>query len=226
MKNLVIALGLIIATVVVANAQNSETRSLGNFDQISVAESINVTLKRGDKNEAIIETSGVDVEDVLTEISGSTLRIHMKKGNYFSRNVDITSTYTTLTGAKVSSSGSIEGDDVIATERFDVRASSSGYVSLVLNVRKLDASASSSGKVTLAGKAKFQDLHVSSSGKIDAFDLDSEEADVHVSSSGKAKINVHNMIDAHASSSGKVYYRGNPDKVYVDSSSSGKVIKD
>lgn len=226
MKKTITLFGIVLATILVANAQSSETRNLDNFDEIKVSQSISVKLIKGSSNTAQIETRGVDTERVETEIEGSTLYIRMKRGNYFSSNVSIDLTYKSeIKAIAVSSSGEIVGLDEIASENFDIRASSSGRAELNLNVRNLDVQVSSSGQVDLTGKAKFQDVEISSSGRLSAFDMDSEEAEVRVSSSGKAEIKVHSIIEGKASSSGRVYYKGNPDKVYVDTSSSGKIRK-
>ncbi|MEO9967084.1 MAG: head GIN domain-containing protein [Reichenbachiella sp.] len=227
MKKIITCIGILLASFVVASAQTSETRNLSDFDEIKVSESINVRMKKGASNVAKIETRGVDTENVETKVEGSTLYIRMKRGNYFSKNVDIDLTYSDdLSAVSVSSSASIIGSDEIAAERFEIKASSSGRVDLIINVRKLDVRISSSADVILEGKAKYQDIDISSSGDLSAFDMDSEEADISVSSSGKAEVTVHGLLDGRASSSGKIYYRGSPDKVYVDTSSSGKVRKD
>lgn len=210
-----------------AQAQNSETRNLGAFDQIRVSQSIKVKLRQANSNEAKIETSGVAVDRVETDIEGTTLYIRMKKGNYSSMEVNIDLSYSgILKEISVSSSGSISGKDAIATEDFEIRASSSGKADLVLDVRNLEIKISSSAKVELSGKAKYQDIDISSSGKLYAYDMDSEEVEANISSSGKAQVTVHSSIEGRASSSGKVYYRGSPDKVDVNASSSGKFIKD
>lgn len=225
MKQLITCIFLCAAQI--ASAQSSETRNLESFDEIKVSESISVRLTKGNENTAKIETRGVDTDRVETEIEGSTLYIRMKRGNYFSKNVEIDLTYTDeLEAVSVSSSASVIGQDEIATEDFDIKASSSGRADLILNVRKLDVRISSSANVVLTGKAKYQDIDISSSGRLSAYDLDCEEADASVSSSGKAEITVHGLLEGRASSSGRVYYKGSPDKVYVDTSSSGKVRKE
>ncbi|MEP2023993.1 MAG: head GIN domain-containing protein [Reichenbachiella sp.] len=227
MKRIITCFGIILGATIVVNAQTSETRNLDSFDKIKVSESISVRMKKGNDNVVKIETRGVDTDRVETEVEGSTLYIRMKKGNYFSKNVEIELTYNQeLEGVSVSSSASIIGQDEISTEDFDIKASSSGRADLILNVRNVDIRISSSADVILNGKAKYQDIDISSSGRLSAYDLDSEEVDVSVSSSGKAEITVHGLLEGRASSSGKVYYRGSPDKVYVDSSSSGKVRKE
>lgn len=227
MKKVITCLGIILASISLLKAQSSDTRRLDSFDEIRVSESISVRLQKGSTNEAKIETRGVDADRVETEVEGSTLYIRMKRGNYFSKNVEIDLTYAQeLEAISVSSSASIVGKDEIATESFDVRASSSGRADLILNVRKLDVRISSSADVELSGKAKFQDIDISSSGRLSAYEMDSEEVDISVSSSGKAEVTVHGLLEGRASSSGRVYYRGSPDKVYVDTSSSGKVRKE
>lgn len=227
MKKAITCLGILLASIIAVQAQTSETRKLDTFDEIKVSESISVRMKKGSINEAKIETRGVDTDRVETEVEGNTLYIKMKRGNYFSKNVEIELTYSNeLEAVSVSSSGSIIGSDEIATEKFEIKASSSGRADLILNVRELEVRVSSSADVILSGKAKFQEIDISSSGRLSAYDMDSEEVDVQVSSSGKAEVTVHGLIEGRASSSGKVYYRGNPDKVYVDTSSSGKVRKD
>ncbi|MEP5363849.1 MAG: head GIN domain-containing protein [Reichenbachiella sp.] len=227
MKKAITCLSILLASIIAVQAQTSETRKLDTFDEIKVSESISVRMKKGSINEAKIETRGVDTDRVETEVEGNTLYIRMKRGNYFSKNVEIELTYANeLEAVSVSSSGSIIGSDEIATEKFEIKASSSGRADLILNVRELEVRVSSSADVNLSGKAKFQEIDISSSGRLSAYDMDSEEVDVQVSSSGKAEVTVHGLIEGRASSSGKVYYRGNPDKVYVDTSSSGKVRKD
>ncbi|MEP3386740.1 MAG: head GIN domain-containing protein, partial [Reichenbachiella sp.] len=226
MKKAITCLSILLASIIAVQAQTSETRKLDTFDEIKVSESISVRMKKGSINEAKIETRGVDTDRVETEVEGNTLYIRMKRGNYFSKNVEIELTYANeLEAVSVSSSGSIIGSDEIATEKFEIKASSSGRADLILNVRELEVRVSSSADVNLSGKAKFQEIDISSSGRLSAYDMDSEEVDVQVSSSGKAEVTVHGLIEGRASSSGKVYYRGNPDKVYVDTSSSGKVRK-
>ncbi|SMD31974.1 Putative auto-transporter adhesin, head GIN domain [Reichenbachiella faecimaris] len=227
MKRIITCLGILLGASLLANAQTSETRNLDSFNEIRVSESITVRLKKGNANVAQIETRGVDADRVETEVEGSTLYIRMKRGNYFSKNVEIDLTYAQeLEAVSVSSSASVISKDEIAVEDFDIRASSSGRADLLLNVRKLDVRISSSADVFLDGKAKYQDIDISSSGRLSAYGLDSEEVDISVSSSGKAEVTVHGLLEGKASSSGRVYYKGSPDKVYVDTSSSGKIRKE
>lgn len=222
---ILVILGIFVSTWVLA--QDEEVRQLDSFDGISVGESIKVTLVKGSKNEAVIKVSGAEAKDVLTEVNGDYLKVHMDKGSYFNTNVEVRVTYSgELREVKVSSSGKIFSEGVIQSEELFVKASSSGRMELAVNVDKLKVDVSSSGKVALNGKANTQVIEASSSGRYEGFDVASKGAKADVSSSGKIEISVSDELYADASSSGRVLYKGNPERVMVDTSSSGSVKKD
>ncbi|MFY0654894.1 MAG: DUF2807 domain-containing protein [Cyclobacteriaceae bacterium] len=244
MKHLLIAIFFFVASSV-ACAQSEETRNLPSFNKVSVSESIKLIIKEGNSNSARVEASGVDVEKVLTEISGSSLNVHMARGNYRSISVTVYLTYSDkLNEVKASSSSSVFGKSMINTDEFyakvsssakmelevnaeevEIDVSSSGKGDLVVNAQELDIEISSSGRLELSGKAAFQKFDISSSGKLMAYDLRSERVRADISSSGRAEISVSEEIIADASSSGRITYKGSPEKVLVDTSSSGSVKK-
>jgi len=225
MKKFITIIGILLTTVLISGAQNKETRNLADFDKIKVAESINLYIEQGAKNEARIETNGIDVGQVLTEIRGSRLYIHLDRGNYFSTSVDVWVTYKEIRGIAVSSSASLKSKGVISADEFSIDVSSSGRAELAVDADELDIDISSSGRVKLSGTVGFQRIEVSSSGRLEAFGLKSKSVRADLSSSGMAEVTVSDEIIADASSSGRLYYKDSPDKVIVDSSSSGRVRK-
>ncbi|MFZ6012978.1 MAG: head GIN domain-containing protein [Bacteroidota bacterium] len=207
-------------------AQSSETRSVGSFNGVKAAEGVDVYLKKGDKENVKVEVTGTSIENVITEVSGSYLKVHMKDGRYRS-NVDVKVfvTYVQLEKISASSAGSIFSEGVIKSARMDINASSAGTVEVQLDAGTLEATASSAGDMELKGKAKNVTFEVSSAGEVDADDLEAESVNAEASSAGSAKINVTKSLVAHASSGGSIRYRGNPDKSITESSSGGSVKK-
>lgn len=207
------------------NAQERETRSIGSFDEISVSEAITVELKKGSKEEAIVEVEGADLDDIVTEVSGDRLRVEMRNGgrNYRNANVKVYVTYVELEEIDVSSAADVYSDGVISTEKLDVEVSSAGDVDIEVDVDVLEVRVSSAGDMEVKGRANKQYVKVSSSGDYDGYDLESKIAEVDASSSGDARVFVTEKLDADASSAGSISYRGDPEKVYADSSSGGRV---
>ncbi|HEY9049362.1 MAG TPA: head GIN domain-containing protein [Ohtaekwangia sp.] len=209
-----------------ASAQQSQTRSVDSFSGIKVAEGVNVYLKKGDKESLRVEVSGTDPENVITEVSGSYLKVHMKDGRYRgSVSAKVYVTYVKLDKLSASSAGSIYTEEAIKGSSMDISASSAGEIEVALDVESVSASASSAGELTLTGKTKSLTVESSSAGEIDAYSLDAQKVQAEASSAGSIKISVSSELVAHASSGGSIRFRGNPNKSVTDSSSGGSVKK-
>ncbi len=224
MKKLLSALTLSLVFIT-AFSQEREVRSVGSFSGIKAAEAIDVYLKKGDKESVKVEVTGTDISNVLTEVSGSYLKIHMKDGRYHSKNVKVYVTYVNLTKIHASSAANVFSDGTIRANSLDVSTSSAANIEISVIVETISVDASSAGDVVLEGTAKSIEVEVSSAGEVDAYGLESERARGSVSSGGSAKISVSKELNAQASSGGSIRYRGSPAKTNTNSSSGGSVKK-
>ncbi len=224
MKRIFTAL-LSVAITFIAAGQRGETRSLSSFSAISVGEAIDVEITPGNKEEAIVEVSGTNPDNVITEVFGDRLKIHMARGNWRNVDVKVYVTYKEIDEIDVSSAADLVTNGVLRSKELEVEVSSAGDAELEIDVEELEVRVSSAGDLSISGRTKEQYVRVSSSGDYDGYDLESEYAEVDASSSGDARVNVSDKLDADASSSGSVYYKGDPSKVYADSSSGGRVRK-
>jgi hypothetical protein len=208
-----------------AFGQESEVRSVGPFTGIKAAEAIDVYLKKGDKESVKVEVTGTSIKNVLTEVSGSYLKIHMEDGRYRSRNVKVYVTYVSLNKIHASSAANVFSEGTIRANSLDISASSAASVEISIMSESTSIDVSSAGDVVLEGKAKSIEVEVSSAGEVDAYEVESERARARASSGGSAKISVSKELDAQASSGGSIRYRGTPAKTNTNSSSGGSVKK-
>lgn len=206
-------------------AQQAETRSVGSFSGIKSAEAVDVYLKKGDKESVRVEVTGTDLDNVITEVVGSYLKIHMANGYYRRANVKAYVTYVNIDKISASSASNVFSEEMIKVKSMDINASSAATVELSLDAESVVADVSSAGDIVLEGKARKLDVEASSAGDIDAYRLESEEVKASASSAGSIKITATKELDARASSGGDVRYRGNPMKTNTDSSSGGSVKK-
>jgi hypothetical protein len=224
--NKILSIVLVLLTTVAGLAQESQTRNVGHFTGVKVAEGIDVYLIKGDKESAKVEVYGTPIQNVVTEVSGSYLKVHMKDGNYRGRvEVKVFVTYTQLEKLSASSAGNIYSQGVIRTSTLEVGSSSAGNIEIEVEGGDLDLSASSAGEIEIKGKAKSLKADASSAGEIDAYDMEVESVVVEASSAGSIKVNVKDALTANASSGGSIRYRGNPSKSITNSSSGGSVKK-
>jgi phosphotransferase system HPr-like phosphotransfer protein len=225
MKN-VLALFFLLTLGAPVLAQDTQTRSVSSFRGVKAAQGIDVYLKKGDKESVRVTVSGTRLDNVITEVSGSYLKIHMRDGNQRGRiDVKVYVTYTKIEKLSASSAASILSDGTITGDDLEISCSSAANIEVVVDVNRLEASASSAGEIELKGQVKSLLAEVSSAGEIDAYDLEAQQVEVEASSAGSAKVSVANSLQARASSGGSIRYRGNPSKSMTNSSSGGSVKK-
>ena len=108
---LITLLGIFVAGA--ALAQSEETRSLSSFSEISAHEGIDVFIKAGDKEEARIVSDSHDLDEVLTEVSGGRLKIHLEGNNHRNIDVDVYVTYKSINAISASSAASLTAEGTI-----------------------------------------------------------------------------------------------------------------
>lgn len=224
MKKLVLTL-LVLLCGWVAIAQQSDLRSVGSFNGVKAGEAIDVYLKKGDKESVRVEVTGTDASNVLTEVAGSYLRIHMRDGRYRNKAVKVYVTYVSLTKIHASSAANIFSEGTIKATNLEISTSSAASIELTIDAGSVTVEASSAGDVLLEGKAKILDVDVSSAGEIDTYLVDSETVSASASSGGSVKVSASKELTARASSGGSIRYRGSPAKTNTNSSSGGSVKK-
>ncbi len=202
-----------------------ERRSVSSFDEVQVSQAIDLYLKKGTKESVEVEVSGIDMDEVITEVRGGRLKVYLSGNWYRNHSVKVYVTFVNLEEISASSASTVYGEGVIKGERLEIGVSSAADVEVEVDVNELTTSASSSGDIDLKGKAKFLEVSVSSAGGVDAYDLEAKVVHVRASSGASAKVNATDEIDAHASSGASIRYTGDPTKSSTDSSSGGSVRK-
>ena len=224
MKNF-LALIAVFFSFFAALAQQTDTRQVGSFSGVKVAEGIDVFLKEGDKELVKVEVTGTDPSNIITEVSGDYLKIHRKDGRYDRVEATVYVTYVKIDKLSASSAGSIFSDGTIKANFMEIGASSAGSIEVTINAGTAEVSSSSAGDVELKGKVGSISADASSAGQIDAYDLQAEKVEAEASSGGSVKVSVSEALQAHASSGGSIRYQGNPDRSNTNSSSGGSVRK-
>ena len=118
-----------------------------------------------------------------------------------------------LVTVESSSAGEIEGSGILCDELV-IEASSAGDIELKnVACNTLQVEASSAGDVSLSGTCHMAKLEASSAGEIDADDLKADAVRAEASSSGDVSCYAVESLEASTSSSGNVYYKGNPKQI-------------
>jgi hypothetical protein len=117
----------------------------------------------------------------------------------------------------ISGSGKING--TFECEDFSARISGSGNIESRIECSKFKADISGSGKITVTGSAKDMDLSGSGSVTFTGNEFQTKNANVNIGGSSRVHIWVLDYLQARASGSGRIKYRGNPRIDYTGSGS-------
>ena len=216
---------LALSLTFVAFGQDKETRDVRSFSAVRVSEGIHVYLKKGTKESVTVESDDIDLDRVITEVDGSTLKVHLQGYNNRGYDIDVHVTFVELDEISASSAANIYSESTIVADDLELSSSSAADIEIDIDAGDVEISVSSSGDIEVSGTADYLDASASSAGDINGYDLSVKEARIRASSAGSIKISVTEDIDARASSAGSVRYRGNPKKSNTDSSSGGSVKK-
>ena len=224
-----------------------ESRIVSNFSGVELAMAGTLYITEGASESLRIEAENNLLEYIETNVRMGRLVIETRSGIDLqtTRSIKYYLTVVDLKAIVISSSGDVEAGD-LTSDSFSITINSSGKLSISsLDCTSLHVEISSSGDVSLSnltadsisvkisssgsleiegGQVQTQTVNISSSGEYRARDLESVEADVTLTSSGMATIRVSDRLGGRLSSSGDIYYIGEP-VVNVSTTSSGRVVK-
>jgi hypothetical protein len=212
-------------------AQESEVRKFSGFHGVAASASVDAELVKGSENKVTITVENYELEDVETEIEGGVLRVGMKSkgwnnGSWKKRKVHALIEYNgELDHLSVGASADLIAKNVISGDKLKIEVSSSGDMTLEVDVKELYANVSSSGDLNIRGKANRAKVVASSSADFEGSDLEVDEAELIASSSADITIHVNNSLKATASSSADIEYSGNPSVKDITKSSQASVSK-
>ncbi len=208
-------------------AQNSVTRTPGNFTSIEAGGSFDVYISLGSKDEVRLESNNFSLDKVLTEVEDDRLKIKLVKGNHHNVDVKVYVTVRELYSVGGSGSGNIYLQSDIKADKFSLGVSGSGVIKTkTIHTGKLAIGISGSGDIFIeGGYAEEANIGQSGSGELDALSLDADRVKVAKSGSGTTAIGAKERLSVASSGSGNVYYRGNPSDKSISSSGSSRVIQ-
>jgi len=216
-------------TVLAGDRDKTENRKVRDFNAIKVSTGIDLYLRMGETEAVKIVADDDIIDDVITEVKDGTLRIYMKKNNWFNWGGNKTKkayvTVQELNAINASSGSDVRSENTLEGESLKIQASSGSDIEIEVFYKNLWLDTSSGSDARLSGKVKTFDAEASSGSDIKAQKLESKICKVRVSSGSDATVSVSDELYARASSGGDIRYYGNPMVRDIDESSGGDVVQ-
>ena len=226
MKKIAVLVAFLFISI--ANAQNWDkekikgngnpttiSRTTESYNEISVTGSFDVELVSGKEGNITINGDENIINHIITEVVGSTLKIHLEKNKSYSYNskLIITVPFEEISTVSLNGSGYIETKDTVNAKKFEINLAGSGDGNFNVNCSNLNVSLSGSGDIKVTGISKNLNAKVAGSGAIDCSKLETENADVNVAGSGDLKVNCIKTLTASVVGSGDIHYKNKPETV-------------
>jgi hypothetical protein len=201
--------------------------SVESFSEIVLTGRLNVELKIADKEEVIIETKGIEVEDIGVNVKGGVLKINALKA-FKNKNIEINITiyHKNLYSISASAGAMVTKGETLGGDKLDLDVSSGAKISIDVNVKSLEAFTASGASLLLSGKVESGQLTAATGGMIDGKKLEVERAYVVSSTGASILVKAISELDIRANTGGNVTYYGTPVKKTIKKVMAGEVVNE
>ncbi|MEN0047428.1 MAG: head GIN domain-containing protein [Bacteroidota bacterium] len=198
----------------------SKELSLPPFHSLVLDMSAEVFLTQGEAQSITVEGQENIIDKLELDVRNETWAIDLDQNCTYNNNgLKIFITLPEIRRLEVDGSGDILGENTFTGEKIDLLIDGSGDMDLALEVKELSARIEGSGDFELEGLTDIARYYVRGSGDINAFDLETLDADVEIRGSGSVEVTAIDFLKIDIDGSGDVFYKGNPElDIRVDGS--------
>ncbi|MBN1925800.1 MAG: DUF2807 domain-containing protein [Prolixibacteraceae bacterium] len=224
----------------------TEEFTVAEFNSVAGETVIDIDIVQGDVQSVIAEGHENIMSFLELKVINGRLIVDLKNGSYSNFQMKIFVTVPELESVEVGSTGNITVEEFSPMQYFDltsnstgnivcygqfniteelsIRSSSTGNISINADAFEVNVKQSSTGNVKITGTCEKQWVDISSTGNYNAYELMSKECRVETSSTGDAHVYVTDYLNAIISSTGSVFFKGNP-VVNVSDTSVGNLVR-
>jgi len=203
----------------------TETRRIGDFNEIEVSHGINVYISMGNGPSIEVETSEDLMDDLITEVRGDKLRIYFDRNFIWVKTANVFVNVERLSRINASGGSDVRGEDEIRGRDLVLNASGGSDIVLEVDVDNLEVEVSGGADIELAGLANYLEANTSGGADLRAYELTTKIARLDASGGSDMKVFVEEELEARASGGADIKYRGNPKNMDIQDSSGGDVTR-
>ncbi|MCK5781715.1 MAG: DUF2807 domain-containing protein [Flavobacteriales bacterium] len=215
------AISLLFITTL--SAQDVESRQLRDFENVTSYDGLSVQLVPSDKN--YVKVSGKNIDKLITQVSGKTLKIKMNFGSNFMGDDNHIIVYFAgeLKDIKATEGSSISSNDKIESKSIEIKAIEGATIELNVVSSDIAAKIVSGGQIELEGKSENLSVNINTGGRFDGEKLECSFGEVSVSAGGNAKVRISEVLDASVTMGGNIYYYGKTQTINKSISLGGNI---
>lgn len=225
MKTTILSLFMVLAFIGAKAQTNTETRTISAFDQLDVSDGIEVELQKGEKQEITITASGIDLDQIVSDVDKRRLELEVDGSKPKASTVKVVITYLQLNEIEVSSGAKVFVIEPIENKDIDLTVASNGYLEIEVKAENLMLEAETNAKMFVKGTAVNLDYNAFTNAEIDGEKLVVEHAEVRTNTNASGVFEVTASLKGTAATRGRINYKGDPKIIDVKESIGGAIEK-
>lgn len=214
---------LLLTSIITIKAQISQIRDVQPFKKIEISGAADIVYTQSDTFKLKVIANADEINNVYTNIEGDALIVKTK--NIFH---DPYKVYVFGNGLnKLTSSGisKFTTSNSINADSLSIVVSGGSNVSLKIKSTVTDVILSGASIITLEGNTQILHGNVSGASSLKAYKLTALTTDIKVSGASTAKVFTTEKINANATGSSTIKFKGDPKDVSAEASGSSFVAK-
>lgn len=211
-----------------ANAQDSKSVRVKDFNGLTVSSGIDLYLTQGSSESLTIKGRSDVIENVIVEQNGTHVAIRYKSGVNWSslfrnQSIKVYVNYKTLNRLGASGGSDVYTVNMLKTDALNLSASGGADLKLNLTCKDLTLSISGGSDAELKGSGENLKVTASGGADVDAFSYMVDYARAIVSGGSDANLYVNKGLEASASGGGDVNFKGKAFLKKLNNSKSGDI---
>lgn len=197
--------------------------SLSSFHEISATGSVQVTLKKGDKNQY---TATGDTDKLKVEVDNGRLKVSRidVQGGWNDRAI-VTVWYKEIRSLNASAGAQVSHEGTLNAGDFELSTDTGANADVEIDAQSVEVVVGEGGVLRLAGACRVLDAKMTTGGVLKGRDLIAHTVYVSANTGSNASVHASDEIDASASLGASISYSGDPKIVKVKESLGGSVRK-
>lgn len=215
--------------VFVKDANAQPRKVTGSFTGVSVSGSIDLYLSQSNEEVVVVSAAEPELRDrIVTEIKNGVLEIYFRdKGFKWTRDRKLKAYVSFKTLNKLSASGSsdIYANGIIKANSLQLTLSGASDFKGAVDLQELSINQSGSSDSQISGRADKVSILVSGASDVKGYDLITDYCEANASGASDIQLTVNKEINAIASGSSDISYKGTATASSIKSSGASSVKK-
>jgi hypothetical protein len=201
-----------------------QERAVSNFSKLEIGGAFTVYLSQGDQEKLVVEADQDEMEEIVTEVVGSKLKIHTKPGwDHQYHDMTIYLTFKNLDYIDLSGAVEVKADKALTFNELEMDVSGAAEIDLEMKADKYTAEFSGASEIDFRGSCKTGYIEISGASEFRAEELQFDELSLDLSGASEAKVFATKKLRIDASGASEVKYKGSPPDIAIDESGASEI---